>query len=140
MPGESNLWSRMRRCAPDGMKLERVEARHPKGMPDVFWRCREERISGWIELKDTEPVLRPEQRILQREWYESGISIITMCRVDEWLYLVCPSVVPMNGRLPLLLSSPLDVPRTNYVHRTPMPASRGEWERVFEAVKTWKLK
>lgn len=103
---EAQLWGTLERSVPPTYLVRRVEARHPPGISDVFWSTKKPglpAVSGWLELKDEELEVRPEQGIFLRSMWRAGVPSAVLIRKAGLLYLY-PGDIPMNNRLPITLA------------------------------------
>lgn len=101
---EASLWGQMNRFTPMGVAVTRLECRHPIGMPDVmFWTpSRGHSTVGFVELKDNDPEIRPQQRITGIKGRRAGQTFSILLRTGDregTLALYDPRRVPVDCSL-----------------------------------------
>jgi hypothetical protein len=107
---ESGLWGQMSRMTPLGIRIHRMEVRHPAGFPDCIWwapsRGGNSSI-GMLELKDSDPEIRPQQRIFLQAAHLDGQSAFVLLRQGPTIRLINPQLIKTDlkiGNLPGVLA------------------------------------
>lgn len=99
---ESEVWKRVKKSLPPTYTATRVEARHPPGISDVIWSYLGDgppSVSGFLELKDQEMEVRPEQGIFLRSMWSNGVPSAVLIRLKTELLLVPGGWIPLNNKL-----------------------------------------
>ena len=125
---ESELWRRLNKYGPKGVSRERVEARNPPGLPDVYWMeaLHSGGKFGWIELKSQVPVIRKEQRL----WLHNARKHKTRAHIlAEWqdrVYLIEP----------LDVGPDLRIPYDKAITSVPYESSPLPWAEIWDHIAT----
>ena len=99
---EAGLWGQMKRMTPQGIRIHRMEVRHPAGFPDCLWwvpsRGGNSSI-GLLELKDNDPEIRPQQRIFLQAAHLDGQSAFVLYRQGSIIRLINPELIKTDLKI-----------------------------------------
>lgn len=130
---EAGIWSYLGKHVPNGVTAERIEARNPPGISDVYWHEYDHNrggISGWIELKSQVKVIRKEQRLFLQRMRRDGIKAVILAEYGHGLFIIDPMKVDLD--LKLNFSSDQVI---WYYEDGGQHSVKDKWLRVWEAVR-----
>lgn len=99
---EPEVWEAVKKSAPPTYTATRLEARHPPGISDVIWTYHGDgppSLTGFLELKDQEMEVRPQQGIFLRAMWKIGVPAAVLVRRRTDILLIPGGSIPLSNRL-----------------------------------------